>query len=97
MEKHIFHPPSWKLCWTCQKHGSVSSETILKFKLYVSYRIKYILLLLIILLLSSDLNQTEELHNLSMAFESSLEECSKDNTPEIKSRVVDIKNLLKPW
>jgi hypothetical protein len=26
-----------------------------------------------------------------------LEECSKDNTPEIKSRVVDIKNLLKSW
>lgn len=42
-----------------------------------------------------DLNRIDELHNLSVAFGSSLEECSKDNTPEIKSRVIDIKNLLK--
>jgi hypothetical protein len=26
-----------------------------------------------------------------------LEECNKDYTPEIKSRVIDIKNLLKSW
>ena len=43
----------------------------------------------------SDLNRIDELHNLSVAFGSSLEECNKDNTPEIKSRVIDIKNLLK--
>jgi hypothetical protein len=30
-----------------------------------------------------------------VAFGPLLEECSKDNTPEIKSGVVDIKNLLK--
>jgi hypothetical protein len=45
--------------------------------------------------LLSDLNRIDELRNLSLAFGSSLEECNKDNTPEIKSRVIDIKNLLK--
>jgi hypothetical protein len=45
--------------------------------------------------LLSDLDRADELHNLSVAFGPLLEECSKDNTPEIKSRVVDIKNLLK--
>ncbi|XP_069674508.1 proteasome adapter and scaffold protein ECM29 isoform X2 [Periplaneta americana] len=41
------------------------------------------------------LNKMEELHNLSVKFGQLLEESSKDNTPEIKSRVVDIKELLK--
>jgi hypothetical protein len=45
--------------------------------------------------LLSDMNRTDELRNLSVAFGPSLEECNKDNTPEIKSRVIDIKNLLK--
>jgi hypothetical protein len=54
-----------------------------------------LVLLHVIIVLLSDLDRTEELHNLSVAFGPSLEECSKDNTPEIKSRVIDIKNLLK--
>jgi hypothetical protein len=41
------------------------------------------------------MNRTTELHNLSVAFGPSLEECGKDTTPEIKSRVIDIKNVLK--
>jgi hypothetical protein len=46
-------------------------------------------------LLLSGLNQADELHNLTVTFGPLLEECSKDNTPEIKSRVTDVKNLLK--
>ncbi|KDR13581.1 proteasome-associated protein ECM29 homolog isoform X2 [Zootermopsis nevadensis] len=41
------------------------------------------------------LNQADELRGLSATFGPLLEECVKDNAPEIKSRVVDIKNLLK--
>ncbi|XP_066994237.2 proteasome adapter and scaffold protein ECM29 isoform X2 [Anabrus simplex] len=39
--------------------------------------------------------QEAVLSSLIEAFQSSLEEASKDNTPEIKSRVVDIKDLIR--
>ncbi|KAJ9587577.1 hypothetical protein L9F63_018959, partial [Diploptera punctata] len=87
-------------CVSCLENSTRSESSMrLKFTLGITkhtrLRKEALNILYLLAKKMKDLEFTEELCSLSAKFEQSLEEVGKDHTPEIKSRIVDIKEILK--